>query len=125
MQHPQAFDIKPTSKQTPLKPFQSDASCFSPLADKKGLPPSCALCGGVAKGGNFTVLDSGYPLGQVTGTVEFVCDDHGQKVFSIHVDNIDQWQLFRQESPGVFRVKKKTQTQRIQEHTQEVKNAGS
>lgn len=118
MQHPQAFDIQPTTKQTPLQPFRSDASCFSPLADKTSVPPNCSRCGGPAIGGVFTELDSGYPIGQVTGTVEFTCACAGKQVYSINTDNIGQWLLFRQLSPGVFRVKKKTADQRIKEIAQ-------
>ena len=117
MQPPQAFDIKPANLVTPKKPFQSDASCFSPLADKSSAPaPTCARCGQKQSvGGIFEELDSGYPTGQVTGTVEFVCENHGQKVFGISVANLAQWQLFGQVRPGVFRVKKKTEAERIRE----------
>lgn len=114
MQPAQAFDIQPTPK-TPLKPFQSDASCFSPLADKQGVAPRCAHCDQRAVGGTFLEMDSGYPIGQVTGTVEFDCGCQGTKNYAIRVENIDQWSLFRHITPGVFRVKKKTPSERIKE----------
>lgn len=115
------FDLDPSTKQNKVVPFKADASCFSPLADRKAPPPSCANCGADAKGGTFIDMDSGYPIGQVTGTVEFTCGCDGKAVYSIIVENIDQWQLFRQLAPGVFRVKKKTQTERIKE----IQSAGS
>lgn len=112
MNNPQTFDIQPAPKRSAVTPFRSDESCFSPLADRKAPKPSCAKCGGESLGGTFTEMDSGYPLGQVTGTAEFSCGCDGKTVFSIMSDNIDQWFLFRQLSPGVFRVKKKTEQQR-------------
>lgn len=114
MRQPQAFDISPSIPVTPKQPFHSDASCFSPLADKTAPAPTCGRCGlKPAVGGNFTELDSGYPTGQVTGTVEFLCEDHGQKVFSITAPNLAQWALFRQVAPGVYRARKKTEAERL------------
>jgi hypothetical protein len=61
-------------------------------------------------------MDSGYPIGQVTGTVQFSCGCDGKKVFSIAAENIGQWNLFKQLEPGVFRVKKKTQAEQLREN---------
>ncbi len=115
MQHTQAFDIQPAIKTPQPKPFQSDASCFSPFADQTVDPPRCSRCGQKAIGGTFLDMDSGYPLGQVTGTVEFDCGCAGAKSYAIRTENIDQWQLFRNIRPGVFRVKKKTQLDRMKD----------
>lgn len=119
MQNSQAYDIKPSTPVTPRTPFHSDSSCFSPIADQTAPPPPiCGRCGQKPSiGGAFQELDSGYPSGQITGTVEFLCEDHGQKIFQITVANLAQWTLFRQVAPGVYRVKKKTQAERV--------NAGS
>ena len=117
LQNPEAFNVEAPSRKTPKLPFRSDPSCWSPLADKKYPAPNCSFCGLPAQGGNFTDMDSGYPIGQVTGTVEFSCGCDGRKVFSIRVENIGQWQLFREVSPGVFRVRKRTQAERIKEVT--------
>lgn len=111
----QAFDIQPTSKSRPQPPLRSDASCFSPISDRKGVKPQCSKCGSESVGATFTEMDSGYPIGQVTGTAEFSCGCDGKKVFSIMSTNIDQWSLYRQISPGVFRLKKKTPEQRAKQ----------
>lgn len=123
MQNPETLGIEPTSKRAPHQPFRSDSSCWSPLADKKLPAPQCARCGREALGGTFIDLDSGYPMGQVTGTVEFSCGCDGKTVFSIAGGNIAQWQLFRQISPGVFRVRKLTTAERVK--ALEKTNAGS
>ncbi len=122
MQQPEIFDLPQTSKQAPALPVKSDASFFSPLADRKGLAPRCARCGNEAEGGVFIEMDSGYPIGQVTGTVEFICACAGIRIYSISVDNVEQWQLFRQVQPGVFRVRKRPEAERIAEIKEQ--NAG-
>lgn len=92
--------------------FSSDAACWVAYADKKEAAPNCA-CGKPAIGAVFTEYDSGYPMGQVTGTAQLDCGCKGPKTYSI--SNFAGWDLFNKIGPGLYRVRKKTPQERIKE----------
>lgn len=83
---------------------RTDASHFSPLADKHSRPheiPPCARCGAPSLGGR--VLEAG-----AVGTVwdlEFDCGEHGERIFPVM--SIALWPYYRvvaELGPGRLRV---------------------
>lgn len=98
------------------QPFRSDAACFVAYADKPGMAPICE-CGKPAVGGVFQEFDSGYPMGQVTGTARFDCGCIGTEIYSI--SQFAGWDLFNKLGPGLYRVRKRTPQERIKEVTRE------
>ncbi len=84
-----------------MEPKKSDASCFSPLANKQsdgGFRPECYSCGANAIGGELLkVKDEVY-------TIRFGCGNHGE-TFAITVSRIyPGWLVSAKMGGGIYKL---------------------